>query len=104
MAGLYGVVPPIMAWRLRYGAPLSLPGMPVPAAISAAADGTTAAAAPAAAAAAADSASVSSKAADISETVKNQEWVPGGRVVLALLCGSAVAIEIGQLTLDLPWF
>jgi len=59
MAGLYGVVPPLMAWRLRYG-----------------------------------SGSGGGQA---------DEWVPGGRAALAVLCTSAVAVEVGQLSLDLHW-
>lgn len=85
MAALYGIVPPLMAWRLRYGTPppstsatdvdstrIPLTGSHLPMAST---EGSS----------------------------RDGEWVPGGRAALAALCTSAVAVEAGQLALDLHW-
>lgn len=125
MSGLYGVVPPIMVWHLRYSTLPAPPPCPDPSSSPAAAAKTDGEAGvhpsgsylEAAEQEAATSTSVTSPATVTAEPLgiseaqtstnnpeaAESEWVAGGRAALALLCGSAVAVEIGQLALDLHW-
>lgn len=76
MAALYGILPPVMVWQLRYKP--KLVAMPSDAPSHTAA-------------------TVKVHSSERRATDAPPEWVPGGKAALVLMCSCAVAVEIGQL-------
>ncbi len=103
MSALYGIMPPLMAWRLRYGgAPMHGGGADGSAGGGAegggCGGGPAAGKAPSALHTARDPAAEQPSAASGATPE-----VPGGRSALAVLCAAAVAVEVGQAAIDLGW-
>lgn len=91
MSMIYGVMPPLMVWRLRYGQP-----------------GGSSAGTANSNSGASSSGGRRPLTSDINVDGKElrggaQVWVPVGRVALGLLCTSAAAVEVGQAAISAGW-